>query len=249
MPNVCVPRRCGTASIGPRAKRSHSSGMRDVVAGVNCPDIPIAWNAGRCSRRGVMVSLQWRRAWSVAQVERAVAMRRRDAAGAAIARGRHADVARERARERRLRFESAVEREVDERLRRRDEPLACARDLSLPDVAGRRLAGDRGEDPVEMPRRRAGVARDRGERGPLEEMRLDEVDAALDAIERVVDRVACDRFRHDPLLAQVPVGRLCRACGVNGLTSRSGLRGKLTNSLATARETLWPRPCSLSPRW
>jgi DNA-binding beta-propeller fold protein YncE len=38
-------------------------------------------------------------------------------------------------------------------------------------------------------RRRAGVIRDRGERRPLEEVRLDEVDPALDVIERVVESV------------------------------------------------------------
>src|SRR5689334_13879999 len=61
-------------------------------------------------------------------------------------------------------------------------------------------------------------------------MRLDEVDPALDAIDGVVEAVVrpvVEPFLHALLLAQVPAGRLCRACGVNALTTRSGLRKEI----------------------
>src|SRR5262249_7893268 len=106
-------------------------------------------------------------------------------AGAAVASRRDADVPREGARERRLRLEAAVERHLDERLARLDEAPADLGELALPDVARRRLAGERHEHAVEVPGRRRAPVGDGPERRALEEMCLDEREPAADALQGV----------------------------------------------------------------
>jgi hypothetical protein len=97
---------------------------------------------------------------------------------------RDTNVSREGPRECGLRLEAAVERDVDERLAHLDQPPANLGEPALPDVGGRRLAGERAEEPVEVPRRAPALLGDYTEWQVLEQMCLDKVDGALNPLQR-----------------------------------------------------------------
>jgi len=141
-----------------------------------------------------------------------------DGESAAESPGRDAEHALERARERLLGFEAAVEREVDElEVGLAAEPTGAAHEPAAAHVGHDAAAHARGEQPREVERRIAGLRR-----YPLERQRL--VELLLEPGDEVLERVG--GAVHGRIIAGAAGGVLTvpavATAGVDGVASRRG---------------------------